>query len=138
MKKLLPFVTVLFLGIFLQLACTKNKYEKPADPAKPVVVTCDTVSTAMSYSIHVKPILVNNCGTNGCHDAVNKFGGWDLSACTPTAGNGVQACAITNNQLLGAITHSNNVNMPMPPSGKLADCDIAKIRNWIQQGAKDN
>ena len=135
MKKLLQLALIIFSGTILQIACTKNKYEKPVDP---VTSTCDTNSTPMSYSINIKPIMVNNCGTNGCHDATNKFGGWDLSACTPTAGNGVQMCANTNNQLLGAITHSTNVNMPMPPQGKLLDCEIAKIRNWIQQGAKDN
>ncbi len=128
---------MLFLGFLLQMACTKNKFEKPVDSASPVV-TCDTASAPMSYSLDVKPILVGNCGTNGCHDAVNKFGGWDLSACTPTAGNGVQACALTNNQLLGAITHSNNVNQPMPIGGKLQDCQIAKIRTWIRQGALNN
>ncbi|WP_207491858.1 c-type cytochrome domain-containing protein [Aridibaculum aurantiacum] len=90
--------------------------------------TCDT--TIFSYSQGVKPILETNC--YGCHNGATTSAGINL-----TLYSGVRTVAI-NNRLLGAITHSAGYT-PMPMgSNKLNDCQITKIRKWIQAGAPEN
>ena len=90
--------------------------------------TCDTVN--MQYTAHVKPILQGNCYS--CHGNGQSNGGVTLDTY-----NGVKAVA-DNGKLIGVITHAAGYK-PMPQGGaKLSDCNINKIRSWINRGGLNN
>lgn len=89
---------------------------------------CDT--TSMSFSTDIQPVLQNSC--TGCHNVNNVNGGVTLDSYI-----GVQTAA-NNGSLVGAITASGGfVAMPYNASS-LSDCNIAKIRNWVNEGALNN
>jgi uncharacterized membrane protein len=89
---------------------------------------CDTLN--MSFSQDIQPIINNNC--KGCHSGASPQGGINL-----TNYNAIQSVA-TSSQLVGVITHAPGYK-PMPHNqDKMDDCTIAKIRNWVNEGAKNN
>ena len=94
----------------------------------PNAMGCDTAD--VSFSGFVKPLLENNC--HGCHSGASPSGGIDLS----THAN-IEVVA-NNGKLYGAIAHEAGFK-PMPQNGdQLDDCDIDKIKSWIDSGALDN
>lgn len=118
--KLLPFYILI-----LAFSCT-NKKEDPE-----VVVTpslCDTEN--ITYSGFVEPLLISHCVN--CHNDVTTSGNVDLST------HAQVKVSADNGDLYGAISHQENYT-PMPFSqDKLPECDIAKIKAWIDQGAPNN
>ncbi len=120
MKRLLA-ITISLISL-LQSGCYYDKQELLSP------VSCDT--TIVTYSGFVNPIIAASC--TGCHSGVNAPLGIQLDIYT-----GINAQAL-NGKLLGAVTHSSGFS-PMPKNGtKLSDCNIAKIRKWIDAGAPDN
>lgn len=91
------------------------------------MANCDTANT--TYTTKVAPILQSNC--NGCHDGSQPSGGIRLDTY-----QGVQTMA-ANGKLLGSIEQKTGYR-PMPPSGKLSDCDINTVRAWINTGSPNN
>ncbi|MBN2172620.1 MAG: cytochrome c [Bacteroidales bacterium] len=94
---------------------------------------CDSVNVIFSETVF--PIIQNKC--YGCHSGSNPSGGISL-----TNYNQVKAQASipvgSPGSLLGAITWANG-NTPMPQNGnQLSECNIAQIRNWIDDGMPDN
>ena len=89
---------------------------------------CDTTA-AISYSNHIVPLLQASC-TGGCHNTVSSS--FDL-----TNYSAVNA-KVADGSLLGSVQWASSFR-PMPEaSSKISDCDIAKIRLWISQGALNN
>jgi mono/diheme cytochrome c family protein len=86
---------------------------------------CSTDS--VTYSGTIAPIIQSNCIS--CHSQAVNSGGVTLETYAQVkarAGEGV---------LLGVVTHSSGFS-PMPKnSPKLSDCNIAAIRQWIEEGA---
>lgn len=124
------FAAISGLAIFA-LSCSKSSEDTmtPQDP-DPVPGNCDTAN--MKYSANVVPILSANCYS--CHGASNSSGSGGIvlegySKIKPYAENGT---------LVGVITHASGfVAMPFG-GGKLSDCNINKIRSWINNGTQDN
>lgn len=125
MKKLL-FWSLIILSAFLY-ACTNRKEVIEY----PTVALCDT--TTSRFSVEVKDVFDRNC--NRCHSAsvANTLGG----------GTNLQNYAMvrayaTSGILLDNITFAPSGN-PMPKGGsKIPDCDINKIRAWINRGSLNN
>lgn len=91
-------------------------------------LTCDTSN--VTYAVSIKPIIATNC--QGCHSGTAASAGIDLSTY-----NGVKA-KISDGRLWGAINHYTGFS-PMPKNAaKLSDCDIAKMRKWINGGSLNN
>lgn len=89
---------------------------------------CDT--TNVKYASSIKPVIQNYC--QGCHSGSAPSGGIDLSTY-----QGVFAQASTG-KLYGSISHIQGYS-PMPKNGsKLSECNLAKFRIWISNGAPDN
>jgi mono/diheme cytochrome c family protein len=89
---------------------------------------CDTAN--MTYSANIQPLLQNNCYS--CHGNGQINGGVTLDSYA-----GVKAVA-DNGKLIGVVTHS--AGFPQMPQGaaKLSDCNINKIRSWINHGKLNN
>jgi hypothetical protein len=88
---------------------------------------CDT--TKFTYATIIQPLLSSTCV--GCHKPGSLGGNIDLSTYTSVK---IQA---SNGKLLGSIQHSAGYS-PMPQGGKLSDCQITQIKNWINAGAVNN
>ena len=85
----------------------------------------------VTYSGTISKIMTANC--NSCHNAVTAGG----SVITYTY-VGLYKAAITDSLIMKAITNDPSV-IPMPKGGsRLSDCDISKIRIWINAGAPNN
>lgn len=90
---------------------------------------CNCDSTKFTYAAVIDPLLSSNCV--GCHEPGSLEGNIDLS----TYAN-VKAQALSG-RLLGSVQHSAGYS-PMPQGGKLSDCQISQLRNWINAGAGYN
>ena len=128
MKKITNGIFILLLAF---VACTKDKGEivRP----RPLGPGCDT-SMVISYATHIAPIMNNSCGAQdpSCHTSATASGQAILDIQL-----GVNAVAM-DGRLLSCITWDGNTSF-MPKSGvKLPECDINKIRKWINEGAPDN
>ncbi|MBK8981159.1 MAG: c-type cytochrome [Ignavibacteria bacterium] len=87
----------------------------------------DCMSENMSFESDIRPIIDENCV--GCHSGAKPKMGYDFSNSEK-----FREVALTGDVYL-AITHSEGVTA-MPFEGdKLSDCDIKKIKSWIDDGA---
>ena len=133
MKKLVSIAASVVFACILVISCSKSSEDEVAPPPPAGGGgggnnSCDTVN--MTYATHVKAILQNNC--YACHGNGQVNGGVTLDSYA-----GVKAVA-DNGKLIGVITHSTG--FPQMPQGgpKLSDCNINKIRGWINRGAPNN
>src|SRR3954462_11463250 len=86
---------------------------------------CDTVN--MKYATNIQPIIQANCYS--CHGNGQAESGISLDSYTKLK---QQA---NNGNLIGVITHAAGYP-PMPYNlPKLSDCDINKIKDWVERGA---
>jgi hypothetical protein len=95
---------------------------------------CDDMSPCntdeVSFKTSVFPIMQAAC--TGCHSGNNASGGIILSDYSSIRTNAA------NGKLLGSIQYQPGYS-PMPKGiGKLDDCKILKVEEWINQGMKDN
>ncbi len=118
-------VIILPVGIMLNFA---GCYYDDVETLYPQVAGCDT--TNVTYSATISAIMSTNC--NSCH-----------SGSAPQAGiktdNYTDLKTIADNgKLWGAVNHESGYS-PMPKDRpKLSDCDLDKIRIWIDGGALNN
>lgn len=86
---------------------------------------CDTVG--VTYAADIKPMIDLRC--SGCHSASVKSGGVDLT----TQAN-VEVVG-RSGKLLGSIIRASGFKaMPPSASAKVSDCEVAKVRAWINGG----
>lgn len=104
---------------------------KKADSINPVNPGgCDT--TDLTYSGDINPIIQQNCTLSGCHTNATMAGGYSFETYA-----GLHA-ALQNERLIGAINHEAGFIAMPQNSGKLSDCDIAKITQWVAIGSPNN
>ena len=90
-----------------------------------------------SYTADIRPIFNANCVA--CHSGSGPSGNYDLSTRAGTLGTGSDS--VPNVFAGGASVSLLFTRLDagtMPPSGRLDTTDIYNVRNWINQGAKDN
>ncbi len=125
--------TTFFLAasLLILFSCSKGNEEDITanNPNNPGGTTCDTAN--MKFATNIKPILQGNC--YACHSNVN----YTISGVKLEDYDDVQNRA-ESGQLLGTITHAPGY--PAMPQGgaKLSDCNINRIRAWIDRGAPNN
>jgi hypothetical protein len=90
--------------------------------------TCSTAN--MSYVTDINPILQQNCYS--CHSAAANNGNVTLE------GYNHLIPYVNNGHLLGAIKHQSGFSAMPQNSSSLSNCDIAKIEQWITDGAQNN
>lgn len=127
MKKLIPVILILTGSMMFWTSC----YYDNVQDLYPNNQACD--STNVTYTHTIAPIMSANC--NVCHSGLNP----QKSITTDNwAGLNAAAAGGLDSQLWQAVSHSMKVT-PMPyQNGKLSECDLAKIRVWINAGALNN
>ncbi len=129
-RMFLTLAVVAVLATALMMGCAKsNEVDlRNRNGGDSTVNQCDTANS--KYSEDIVPILKANCYS--CHNSNNANDGVILENYA-----GVRSVAVTPT-LLGVITHASGY--PAMPEGapQLSDCDINKIRSWINNGAQNN
>jgi hypothetical protein len=123
-----PFVaaaSVLLLG--LAASCTYTH----GDPAE-LVTPCDTSPQTVTYAGVISPIFDRHC--RECHATSQAYiqgGGNDF-------GNYQAIHRYPANSLLGSVQHAPGYD-PMPKGrAKISECDILRIKAWIDAGEPNN
>ncbi len=121
--KFIPFCLVL-MGLAMFTGCyyddEANLYPSSGD--------CDTSN--VTYSATISAIMANNC--NSCHSGSAPQGNLKTDNYTDLK------TIADNGKLWGAVNHESGFS-PMPKDRpKLSDCDLSKIRIWIDGGALNN
>ena len=125
-RKLLIAAGIVTLTIIVTSSC----YYDVEQQLYPGNANCDTTSS-VNYSLTVRTILSNN-NCIGCHSGTTASGNVKLDTYA-----GVQIVA-QNGKLYGGIAHLPGF-VAMPQGGnKMSNCDIVKIKKWIDQGAINN
>jgi hypothetical protein len=131
----LSFSCCLVVFALLIHSCEYNNFEE----MNPVPVDSCSVPDTVSYSLHIAPLFNSSCGTadNNCHMDNNATG----------YGLGNYADVITTFDDEGLVNVIKRLNHDpsldpakwMPKDApKLIQCEIDKIRRWIDQGRQDN
>jgi hypothetical protein len=121
--------TFLFSVVLTLISLSACYYDK-ADKLYPNATACDT--TNATYTKTVQPILKANCTDAGCHTTANANAGIALDTYAATM------LALPQDQLLNAVKYITGGSKNMPPTQKMADCDVNKIEAWIRRGAPEN
>lgn len=116
-----------YIAIILALYLTGCYYDKEEELYG--AVNCDTSN--VNYTTTVTAIL-NAYGCISCHSGGTPSGNISLQDYP-----GVKNAALSG-KLAGAIEHKAGFS-PMPKGGgKMSECDISKIKAWIEAGTINN
>lgn len=113
-------LTALFITIMSQTACF---YDNELDLYG--AQTCDT--TAVSYSLDIRPILDANCIT--CHAP-----GGEQEVAPLLTYEDVKKYTGDRN----IVDRTSGTTVLMPPTGKMSDCNVSLIESWVNAGAPNN
>jgi hypothetical protein len=120
MKKALLLLSILF--VLIQVACVNDKYI-------PEVVNnqCDTTY----YSRVIKPIIVTNCTSGGCHDGHSSIPNFLNYS---EVKHEVEEIEDNESEFLHRMKLPLNHPKHMPVGDVLSPSDIQLIENWINNG----
>ncbi|MDP1621620.1 MAG: hypothetical protein Q8M08_04685 [Bacteroidales bacterium] len=124
MKNLIRPIAILFLLNLILSGCYYDK-ESELYPQKPV---CDTAGT-MTYSQSIIPVVTANC--NVCHSTAVASGG------VITDNYNDLSVVANDGRLWAAVNWTGPVRMPQGLD-KLSDCNLTKIKKWVDAGVPNN
>jgi hypothetical protein len=94
-------------------------------------MACDTSN--VTYSSTIRGIInTYGCLQSSCHGGTSPGSGFKLDSY-----EGVKA-KVTDGRLFGAINHSPGFAAMPQNAGKMNQCDIDKVKAWIDAGAPNN
>jgi len=130
-------ISLLFGGMIVIWAC-KHQIPDPPIPNSNIPGqtgrACD--SDSVYFANEILPLLKSTCATSGCHDAFTQKEGVQITSYATIMDYVVPSNA--NNSKLYEVITKTNKRMPPAPMAALTVAEIAKIKKWISQGAKDN
>ena len=91
---------------------------------------CNTCDSTFTFSGRIKPLMDKWC--IGCHTGTAAGGGYDLTSYTNIKN------ANNNNRLIGSLQHLSGISAMPKGAGKLSDCDIKAVQDWIDAGYPNN
>lgn len=134
-------ILLIALPLFLWVSCRKDKTQKPDNPPPAPVETM--------YPADIAQIMTQKCATSGCHDGTvnpaalalntweNAMKGANYGAVIIPYRPNLSYAFLHTNTYLGL---GNSITPTMPPasfSTPLDSVSVAKIKNWIANGAPD-
>jgi hypothetical protein len=126
-QNFLFYIFVALSGMVLIPGCYYDN-EEYLYPENGGITGCDT--TNVTYAGTVAPILATNC--NNCHNPTSPSGGVIVNNYSDLKQY------VDNGRFWGSINHDPGYS-PMPKGGgKLSNCNLLKIKKWIDNGALNN
>lgn len=101
-------------------------------PAQLACATTASTNSAICFDSQVLPIIYSNCAESGCHDSKTRAEGYDLSTYNGIM-KGVTAGSSSKSKIYSEMSSGK---MPESPR-KMANSQIAIIKQWIDEGAKN-
>ena len=137
---LMSYLLVVTIGSIL-VSCKHEPDQPPIDPNPPdtnTVAECDPDS--VYFVNEVLPIFQSSCAMAGCHDNLTAQEGINLSTYESImASDEIRPGDAADSDIYERITDNDpDDRMPPPPFSPLNAEQIASIRDWINQGAKNN
>ena len=148
--KVLIYILLIFAAVF---SCKHEPFPAPPngmgndtikDPTDTTTNPVDTTDPGkpchpdtVYYLRDIQPILTKNCAVSGCHDAITREDGIQLTDYNHVNNPDVlRPFRPDNSDLFERITDSDpDDRMPPPPAAPLSAAEIALIKKWINQGA---
>ncbi|WP_276133527.1 c-type cytochrome domain-containing protein [Polluticoccus soli] len=97
-----------------------------------------SVDTVLCFQRDILPIFLSNCAMSGCHDAVSKQDGFQFTDYNSIVSKEFVSGNANETELFEKITEDNDdKRMPPPPRPGLTATQIALIKRWINEGAKN-
>lgn len=94
------------------------------------------LSPPVSFTQTVLPIFVSNCNFTGCHGNGSRASKVELS-CYDSVVQSIVPYNAMGSRVYFSLVKTDPLRI-MPPAGKLHQQKIDAIKNWIDQGAKEN
>ncbi len=138
----MDYIAITGILLFLLLMLLSCKHEIPqqnlTDP--PVIGGTQSCSADTVYFQNkVLPLINSSCAMSGCHDAVTKKEGVNLSSyANIIATGGVKPNDPANSKLYRVLNKTGSERMPPPPAAAFTQAQKDIIYKWILQGAKNN
>jgi hypothetical protein len=112
-----------------------------AEDIAPVVDCTSVIPDTVSFSKNIQPILTSNCAISNCHSGSSPAGKLNLENAKAYSqlikkGSGYVDTINPGVSVLQSALRS--YSSPMPPTGKLDECSIELITEWMKQKAKNN
>ncbi|MEI6948552.1 c-type cytochrome domain-containing protein [Paraflavisolibacter sp. H34] len=133
MKQIFSFLLAMAVTGLVVVSCSKDDEQtvSPKPPAPENPDSGNTCATAnMKFSTDIRPILVANCFE--CHGNGEEEEGVNFDTY-----EGVRKVA-KNGELVGTISHAPGYKKMPYKRAKLPDCEIARIKAWVDQGYLNN
>lgn len=127
------------LIIFL-IVCQSCAYDKK-HTIGPELDCSTIIPDTISFKRDIIPIFNTNCNIVSCHSGSEPAGNFNLEeskAYTQLSKRGSGYIDTINPKRSVLYSSIVSVSNPMPPVGKLDDCTIALIAEWMKQKGKNN
>lgn len=110
------------------------------NPNAPVVTSQGCNSDTVYFENEILPLLISNCAMSGCHDAQTRAEGINLTNYAGVISGGEVSPGRPGSSDLYEVLIETRLDklMPPPPYPALPADKIARVRKWIEQGAKNN
>ena len=142
--------TVLLVSLLLVIivaACSDSGDNNPAGPSGG-----NTIPDSASFSLTVRPLLVQRCANSSCHGSVSGQGGLVFGTTNPTRAQVVSFTSPSGDFVAPGNSAGSTfylkiiVTVPNPPGGSrmpeggpyLTTGQQGAIQRWIDNGALDN
>ncbi len=108
-----------------------------------LIIVCSCTNEALvesqevCFEQEVLPLFIANCTASGCHNAVDRKGGFVLEDYLSIVSKGVVFGDYKASQLYKVLNAIGPNAMPKPPFERLQERDIITIARWIEQGARN-
>lgn len=136
---------ILTVGCLLALFACKHEplipeEETTVTPLPPVITDNPCDPDTVYFQVDVLPILRSSCAFSGCHGGGSSEDGVELSNYSNVMATAdVRPGDSDGSDLYEMITETDlSKRMPPPPYNALDSSQIAMVRKWIEQGAKNN
>jgi len=121
------------LAITLSFFNCKDLINDPDIPDKEIPLT------DVSFSKHIQPIFNARCATAGCHDDITRAANYSMTTWSNIVQPGyVDPYLVSTSKVVWSIEGIGVEIMPPVTYGYLTKNQIAGIKTWISEGAKNN
>ncbi len=97
--------------------------------------TAGNVDTSVCFQRDVLPVFISSCAKSGCHDAITRAEGYNLTNYSGIVSRGLRPGNSSGSKLY---TICVNGEMPTYPTPKLDSTQLSFIRRWIDMGAHND
>lgn len=133
---------LIFVLVVVMLVTSSCKHDSPFEDIEPQTIIDPTVTKecdidTIYFENTIKPLINNSCATTDCHDAITAQDGIILDTYANIIISGEVKPHKPNDSKLYEVLLESGDDL-MPPDNPLSSEQIALIKKWIEQGAKNN